>query len=63
MLPLLHHHFTGYYPCNGPILPDIGLATDQFYYMLSFLHYHFTGYCTCNAPILLDIALTADEFY
>jgi hypothetical protein len=31
ILPLLPHHFTGYYTCSAPILPDIALAADQFH--------------------------------
>jgi hypothetical protein len=63
MLALLHHHFTGYYTCIAPILPDIALVADKFYQMLSLQHHYFTGYYTCSAPILPGIVLAADQFY
>jgi len=63
MLALLHHHFTGYYTCTAPILPDIVLAADHFYQMLPLLPHHFTGYCTCSALISLGLTFASWLFY
>jgi len=74
MLPLLHHHFTGYYTCSAPILPDIALAADQFlpdvafaaqpfYWILHLQCTDLTRYCTCSRSILLDVAFAAPPLY
>jgi hypothetical protein len=63
MLPLLPHHFTGYYTCSAPILPDIALAIDQFYQVLPLLPHYFTGYYTCSRSILPGVAFAAPSFY
>jgi len=63
MLPLLHHHFTGYYTCSVLILLDIALAADQFYWILLLQRANFTRCCLHYTTILLDIAVAAVDIY
>jgi len=63
MLPLLHHHFTGYYTCSVLILLDIAACSRSILPDVAFAAPPFTGYYTCSVLILLDIVLAADQFY